>query len=161
MDRGELLLDALWAVMNKKRTLDRTQWKTDDTQDLNPTELLCIEYVGRYSNVNATRLAEAFCMTTGASSKLTKRLLAKGYLVRYQKLENRKEVYFRLTEAGEELYHILSGIREKLNQRDRPVIDQLSDDQYQTILDFTRSYSDHLDRLSRRPLSKDEPQKRY
>lgn len=148
MDRGEHLLDALWAVMNKKRTLDRNEWKTDDTQDLNPTELLCIEYLGQHSNVNATRLAEAFCITTGATSKLTKKLLTKGFLLRYQKLENRKEVYFRLSERGEALYQVLSGIRERLNQRDRPLFDRLSDDQYKTILDFTRSYSEHLDRIS-------------
>lgn len=148
MDRGEHLLDALSTVMNKKRTLDRREWKTDDTRDLNSTELQCIEYVGQHTNVNATRLAEVFCVTTGAASKLTKRLLAKGFLLRYQKLENRKEVYFRLTERGEALYRVLSGIREKLNQRDRPVFDQLSEVQYEAILSFFRSYSDHLDRLS-------------
>lgn len=148
MDRGERLLEALWAVINKKRTLDRNEWKTDDTKDMNSTELLCIEYVGQHSNVNATRLAEAFCMTTGATSKLTKRLLSKGFLLRYQKLENRKEIYFRLTESGQAMYQVLSDIREKLNMRDRPVFDQLSDGQYETILDFTRKYSEHLDRIS-------------
>ena len=148
MDRGERLLEALWAVINKKRTLDRNEWKTDDTKDMNSTELLCIEYVGHHSNVNATRLAEAFCMTTGATSKLTKRLLSKGFLLRYQKLENRKEIYFRLTESGQAMYQVLSDIREKLNMRDRPVFDQLSDGQYETILDFTRKYSEHLDRIS-------------
>ena len=148
MDREERLLEALWAVINKKRTLDRNEWKTDDTKDMNSTELLCIEYVGQHSNVNATRLAEAFCMTTGATSKLTKRLLSKGFLLRYQKLENRKEIYFRLTESGQAMYQVLSDIREKLNMRDRPVFDQLSDGQYETILDFTRKYSEHLDRIS-------------
>lgn len=149
MDRGEHLLDALGAVMNKKRTLDRNEWKAA-AQDLNPTELLCVEYVGQHASVNSTRLAEALCITTGAASKLTKRLLTKGILLRYQKPENQKEVFFRLTESGERLYEILSGIRKKLNQRDQPVFDRLSDDQYETILDFTRGYSEHLDRLLRR-----------
>ncbi len=151
MDRGELLLDSLWTVMNKKRNLDRDEWKTE-SPDLNSTELRCIEYVGHHPNVNATRLAGAFFMTTGAASKLTKKLLSKGLLSRYQKLENRKEVYFRLTEQGETLYQVLSGIREKLNRRDKPVFDQLTDGQYETILAFVRSYSEHLDRVSRQPL---------
>ena len=148
MDRGEQLLEALWTVMNKKRSLDRSEWKTE-SPDLNSTELRCIEYVGHHPNVNATRLAEAFYMTTGAASKLTKKLLSKGFLVRYQKLENRKEVYFRLTEQGEALYQVLAGIREKINQRDRLVFDQLSNAQYETILGFAKSYSDHLDRVTR------------
>ena len=148
MDRGEQLLEALWTVMNKKRSLDRSEWKTE-SPDLNSTELRCIEYVGHHPNVNATRLAEAFYMTTGAASKLTKKLLSKGFLVRYQKLENRKEVYFRLTEQGEALYQVLAGVREKINQRDQIVFDQLTDTQCETILGFAKSYSDHLDRVSR------------
>ena len=134
MDRGEQLLEALWTVMNKKRSLDRSEWKTE-SPDLNSTELRCIEYVGHHPNV--------------AASKLTKKLLSKGFLVRYQKLENRKEVYFRLTEQGEALYQVLAGIREKINQRDRLVFDQLSNAQYETILGFAKSYSDHLDRVAR------------
>ena len=148
MDRGEQLLDALWTVMNKKRSLDRNEWKTE-SPDLNSTELRCIEYVGHHPNVNATRLAEAFYMTTGAASKLTKKLLSKGFLIRYQKLENRKEVYFRLTEQGEALYQVLADIRERMNKRDQPVFDQLTEAQYETILSFAKSYSDHLDRISR------------
>ena len=51
-------------------------------------------------------------MTTGATSKLTKKLLAKGFLVRYQKEKNRKEVYFRLTEEGERIYTTVSGLQQ-------------------------------------------------
>lgn len=100
MEREELLMDALWKMFQRRWALDKTVWR-QASEDLNPTELRCIEYVGNHANVNATRLAEAFFMTTGATSKLTKKLLAKGFLVRYQKEKNRKEVYFRLTEEGE------------------------------------------------------------
>ena len=148
MDRGEQLMEALNELINKKEALDRLTWRTV-ARDLNPTELRCVEYIGRRAGVNATRLAEAFSMTTGAASKLTKRLLARDLVTRYQKLENRKEVYFRLTEQGEALYQVLAGIREKMNKRDQPVFDQLSNAQYETILGFAKSYSDHLDRVAR------------
>ena len=148
MDRGEQLMEALNELINKKEALDRLTWRTV-ARDLNPTELRCVEYIGRHTGVNATRLAEAFSMTTGAASKLTKRLLARDLVTRYQKLENRKEVYFRLTEQGEALYQVLAGIRERMNKRDQPVFDQLTDTQYETILSFAKSYSDHLDRVSR------------
>ena len=84
MEREELLMDALWKMFQRRWALDKTVWR-QASEDLNPTELRCIEYVGNHANVNATRLAEAFFMTTGATSKLTKKLLAKGFLVRYQK----------------------------------------------------------------------------
>ena len=99
MDRGEQLMEALNELIHKKEALDRLTWRTV-ARDLNPTELRCVEYIGRRAGVNATRLAEAFSMTTGAASKLTKRLLARDLVTRYQKLENRKEVYFRLSPQG-------------------------------------------------------------
>ncbi len=150
MDRGEHLMEALWDMMNKKRVLDQTELRTI-SEELNTTELRCIEYVGRNTNVNATRLAEAFYMTTGAASKLTKKLLAKGLVSRYQKLENRKEVYFRLTEEGESLFEAVSALRERLSNRDAAIFDELTPEQYDTILRFVGRYSDHLDHAGRRP----------
>ena len=117
MDRGEQLMEVLSELIHKKEALDRLTWRTV-ARDLNPTELRCVEYIGRRAGVNATRLAEAFSMTTGAASKLTKRLLARDLVTRYQKLENRKEVYFRLSPQGEELFAVLAEIRAKLNRRD-------------------------------------------
>ncbi len=93
-------------------------------------------------------------MTTGAASKLTKKLLSKGLLIRYQKLENRKEVYFRLTERGETLYEAVSALRKNLIRRDDPVFSELSDTQYEVILQFVRRYREHLDSLTRRGTSR-------
>ncbi|MHB8072679.1 winged helix DNA-binding protein [Desulfosporosinus fructosivorans] len=43
-------------------------------------------------------------MTRGAISKITKKLTSKDAISSYQKEDNRKEVYFRLTDYGELLY---------------------------------------------------------
>ena len=149
MDRGEQLMEALNELINKKEALDRLTWRTV-ARDLNPTELRCVEYIGRHTGVNATRLAEAFSMTTGAASKLTKRLLARDLVTRYQKLENRKEVYFRLSPQGEELFAVLAEIRAKLNRRDETVFSGLDEGVYDAILRFARTYCNHLDSLARR-----------
>lgn len=149
MDRGEQLMEALNELIHKKEALDRLTWRTV-ARDLNPTELRCVEYIGRRAGVNATRLAEAFSMTTGAASKLTKRLLARDLVTRYQKLENRKEVYFRLSPQGEELFAVLAEIRAKLNRRDEAIFTDLDEGVYDAILRFARTYSNHLDSLARR-----------
>ena len=147
MDRGEQLMEALNELIHKKEALDRLTWRTV-ARDLNPTELRCVEYIGRRAGVNATRLAEAFSMTTGAAS--TKRLLARDLVTRYQKLENRKEVYFRLSPQGEELFAVLAEIRAKLNRRDEAIFTDLDEGVYDAILRFARTYSNHLDSLAHR-----------
>ena len=149
MDRGSQLISALWDMMNKKRALDLRGLKSL-SGDLNPSELRCIDFIGRHDSVNATRLAEAFYLTTGAASKLTKKLLTKGLVTRYQKLENKKEIYFRLTEEGRGIFQVQDALLREFAQRDEPVFRSLTEEQFQTILDFTRSYISHLDRLSRR-----------
>ena len=141
-------MDALWGMLQRRWSLDGAVWKQAD-RDLNLTELRCIEYVGSHTNANSTRLAEVFFMTTGATSKLTKKLLAKGLLQRYQKPDNRKSVYFRLTEAGEQLFATLSDLRQQLRDRDAPIFQRMTDEEYDTILGFVQRYDDHLFRLTK------------
>ena len=147
MDRGEQLMDALWGMLQRRWALDGAVWK-QAAQDLNLTELRCIEYVGSHNNTNSTRLAEVFFMTTWAASKLTKKLLAKGLLQRYQRPDNRKEIYFRLTEAGNQLFATLSDLRQKIRERDAPIFERMTDEECNAILGFVRRYDDHLFRLA-------------
>ena len=149
MDRGEQLMDALWGMLQRRQALDGAAWK-QASKDLNLTELRCIEYVGSHTNVNSTRLAEVFFMTTGATSKLTKKLMAKGLVQRYQRSDNRKAVYFRLTEAGDRLFSTLSDRRQKLRERDAPVFASMTEEEYHAILGFVQRYDDHLLRLAKR-----------
>lgn len=149
MDRGEQLISALWDMMNKRRALEHQALK-HLSPDLNPSEVRCIDYVGAHTNVNATRLAEAFYMTTGAASKLTKKLLSKGLISRFQKLENRKEVYFRLTPEGETIFKAHAALQEEFAARDEAVFHQLTEEDYETILSFARNYSAHLEKAGRR-----------
>ncbi len=147
MDQGEQLMDALWGILQRRRALDGAVWK-QAAKDLNLTELRCIEYVGSHTNANSTRLAEVFFMTTGAASKLTKKLLAKGLVQRYQRPDNRKEIYFRLTETGTQLFAALSDLRQKIRERDAPFFERMTKEEYDTIFGFVQRYDDHLFRLA-------------
>lgn len=144
--REDRPMDALWEVFQRRWALDKAAWRSV-SKDLNPTELRCIEYVGSHKSANATRLADFFFMTTGATCKLTKRLLAKDYLERYQKQDNRKEVYFRLSEKGNILYSTLSDLRQTLRHRDAPITETMTEDEYNVIFHFVLRYDDHLRRI--------------
>ena len=146
MEREELLMDPLREMFQRRWALDKTVWR-QAAEDLNPTELRCIEYLGSHANANATRLAESFFLTTGATSKLTKMLPAKGFLVRYQKEKNRKEVDYRLTEEGERIYTTVSNLRRPLSCRDVPFFETMDDEEYNTILHFAQRYDDYLRRM--------------
>ncbi len=109
------------------------------------SEVHCIEYVGKNKDVNVTKLAEAFYMTRGAMSKVTRKLIGKGIIESYQKSGNRKEIYFRLTDKGQEVFHMHERIHEEFRDRDKAIFDQVTEDQYDQLLSFVETYSRHLD----------------
>jgi DNA-binding MarR family transcriptional regulator len=109
------------------------------------SEVHCIEYIGRNVDSNVTKLAEYFYMTRGAISKMTKKLIEKGVIESYQKPDNKKEIYFKLTEQGEEIYKVHEKLHKEFQERDKAVFDQVTDEQFDIMLSFMEKYSNHLD----------------
>lgn len=84
-------------------------------------------------------------MTKGAISKLTKKLMEKGLIECYQKSENKKEIYFRLTEQGKEIYNIHEDLHQEFQERDKDIFEQVTEEQFESMRSFMKKYSQHLD----------------
>jgi len=84
-------------------------------------------------------------MTTGAISKITKKLIKKGIIESYQKPDNKKEIYFRLTEQGKVIYEIHEKLHKEFQERDKAVFEQVTVEQFDSMLSFVEKYSKHLD----------------
>ena len=93
-----------------------------------------------------TKLADSFYMTRGAISKLTKKLIKKELIESYQKSDNKKEIYFRLTEKGREVYDIHEKLHNEFSERDKVVFEQVTEEQFNSMLQFVELYSQHLDK---------------
>lgn len=84
-------------------------------------------------------------MTRGAISKLTKKLIQKGLIESYQKSDNKKEIYFRLTEQGKVIYKIHEDLHKEFQERDKAVFEKVTEEQFDSMLSFVEKYSRHLD----------------
>lgn len=84
-------------------------------------------------------------MTRGAISKLTKKLIQKGLIESYQKSDNKKEIYFKLTEQGKVIYNIHEDLHKEFQERDKAVFEQVTEEQFDSMLSFVEKYSRHLD----------------
>jgi DNA-binding MarR family transcriptional regulator len=109
------------------------------------SEVHCITYIGRNADSNVTKLAESFYMTRGAMSKITKKLIRKGVIESYQKPDNKKEIYFRLTEQGKVIYKIHEELHKEFQERDKAVFEQVTEEKLDIMLSFVEKYSRHLD----------------
>lgn len=148
MNKEEQVIEGFRDILNKLICLNKFKME-ESLKGYQSSEVHCIEYLGRNEGrneeSNVTKLAESFYMTRGAISKMTKKLAEKGAIESYQKPENKKEIYFRLTAQGKSVYHIHEQLHKEFQERDKAVFAQIADEQFDQILDFVEKYCNHLD----------------
>ncbi|MBM7833179.1 MarR family transcriptional regulator [Clostridium sardiniense] len=144
MNKEEQVMMSLRDLLNKISWLNKFKME-DSLKGYKPSEVHCIEYIGRNIDSNVTKLAESFFMTRGAISKLTKKLIEKGLIESYQKQDNKKEIYFRLTEQGKIIYKIHEELHQEFRERDKAVFEKVTEEQFDSMLSLVEKYSKHLD----------------
>lgn len=144
MNKEEQVLAEFWDLFNKKIWLDAYKMK-ENLKEYKPSEIHCIEYIGKSEDSNVTKLAETFYMTRSAISKITKKLIEKGLIDSYQKPDNKKEIYFRLTEQGNAIYKVHEKLHKEFQDRDKAVFEHISEKQLDSMIGFAEKYNKHLD----------------
>lgn len=144
MNKEEQVLMGFRDLFNKIVWLNKLKMEKS-LKGYKSSEVHCIEYIERNVDSNVTKLAEAFYMTRGAMSKITKKLLKKDIIESYQKQDNKKEIYFRLTKQGKEVYKIHEKLHKEFQERDKAVFEQITEEQFDSMLSFIEKYSRHLD----------------
>ncbi|WP_028563442.1 MarR family transcriptional regulator [Paenibacillus pinihumi] len=144
MNKKEQVMTGFRDLFNKMVWLNKSKME-DSLKGYKPSEVHCIEYIEKNEDSNVTKLAESFYMTSGAISKLTKKLMQKGLIESYQKPDNKKEIYFRLTDQGRDIYNIHEELHQEFQERDKAVFEQVTEEQYDSMLRFMEKYSRHLD----------------
>lgn len=144
MNKEEQVIIGFRDVYNKMVSLNKIKME-DSLKGYKSSEIHCMEYIGRNVDPNVTKLAESFYMTRGAISKLTKKLIKKGLIESYQKPDNKKEIYFKLTEQGKVINKVHEELHKEFQERDKAVFEQVSQEQYDIMLSFVEKYSRHLD----------------
>lgn len=144
MNKEEQVMMGFRDLLNKTVWLNKFKME-ESLKGYKSSEVHCIEYIGRNVDCNVTKLAEYFYMTRGAISKLTKKLIQKGVIESYQKPDNKKEIYFRLTEKGKGVYNIHEELHKEFQERDKVVFEKVTDEQFNIMISFVENYNQHLD----------------
>ena len=144
MNKEEQVMNGFRELYNKLVWLNKDKME-EGLKGFKSSEVHCIEYIENNANSNVTQLAEAFYVTRGAISRMTKKLIQKGLVESYQKSENKKEIYFKLTEQGKEIYKIHENLHKEFQERDKAVFEQVTEEEFNSIISFVEKYSRHLD----------------
>lgn len=144
MNKEAVLMNNFRNIFNKIALLNKEKMEKA-LQGYKPSEVHCIEAISMIEHPNVKKLSEDLLMTRGAISKLTKRLQQRDLIEDYRLPHNKKEIYFKLTEKGQEVQRIHHDLHHEFEQRDQAVFDAMTDEEYNQLLRFIERYQTHLD----------------
>ncbi|MBF7019450.1 MarR family transcriptional regulator [Staphylococcus sp. 18_1_E_LY] len=144
MNKEEKLITEMRSLYQKIVWLNKPQMQKE-LKGYTATEVHCVEAIQEIDNPNVQKLSRELYMTRGAISKLTKKLIAKELIESYQRDDNKKEIYYKLTTKGYEVFAIHERLHAQFQERDRKVFENVKDEQYDAMLSFIEQYSAHLD----------------
>lgn len=144
MDREQQVIMGFRDLLNKMAWLNKSKME-HILKDYKPSEVHCMEYIEENEDSNVTKLATSLYMTTSAISKLTKKLIKKGFVESYKRDDNKKEVCFRLTREGKAINKVHKELHKEFWERDKVIFEQITEEQFNDILNFIEKYGKHLD----------------
>ena len=144
MKEHQILLKEIASMLQRQEMLTKL---TENVclEEYSYSETHCIDYIGKTELPNVTKIADNMQMTRGAISKMTKKLLAKGLIEKYTLESNKKEVYFRLTESGTELYREHEKRHKLWEQRDSKFLERYSPEEMEIITKFMKEFNIYLE----------------
>lgn len=104
---------------------------------------LCI--IGDNQNVNGAMISSKLAMTRSAISKIISKLKKKELIYSYQNSDNKKEIYYKLTEKGYLIYHKHEKAHKEWEERELKFLNQISDSKMEVISEFLNRYNSYLE----------------
>ena len=100
MNKEEQVMNGFRELYNKLVWLNKDKME-EGLKGFKSSEVHCIEYIENNANSNVTQLAEAFYVTRGAISRMTKKLIYKKALLKATKSQKiRKKFILSLPNKG-------------------------------------------------------------
>ena len=142
--KHQILLKEIASMLQRQEMLTKLT-ESVCLEEYSYSETHCIDYIGKTELPNVTKIADNMQMTRGAISKMTKKLLAKGLIEKYSLESNKKEIYFRLTESGLELYKEHEKRHKLWEQRDSRFLERYSPEEMEIITKFMKEFNVYLE----------------
>lgn len=114
--------------------------------DLSLSEIHCIDNIEKLESPNVTLLANTMRMTRGGITKITRKLIKKEFITSFKEEGNKKEVYFRLTSIGMEVYLDHEKSHEKAKDREMSFYSTFTGEEKNIILKFLERSNNHLEK---------------
>lgn len=110
------------------------------------SELHVIQCIGTKGLMNVTAITEEMGMTKGAISKICTKLFNKQFVEKMKMLDNQKEIFFRLTDSGNEIYMAHEKLHQQAEEKWLLLLDQYTEEELSFIQRFVKDVGAHLEK---------------
>lgn len=137
------ILDELTELYEKQDILTELA-SVDVLKGYGYSDIHCIDVIGKIENPNVTKISKELNMTRGAISKITKKQIASGLISSYTLEDNKKEIYFKLTDKGNELFYEYDKRHKKWEKRQELFLEKQSEETLKRVKEFLKDFNNYL-----------------
>ncbi|MBO0439453.1 MarR family winged helix-turn-helix transcriptional regulator [Candidatus Enterococcus ikei] len=127
------LLESFIRVNNELSDVQKLPIMFPNGIRLNTGAVHLIEAIGRYPNMNTTKLATILGITKGAISQQIPRLEKLGLIMKHKDEKNRKEIFFTLTDLGNQIFLYHEKLHEELYSSLIKDLNELTETEIKTL----------------------------
>jgi DNA-binding MarR family transcriptional regulator len=123
----------------------------------NMTSIHVIACIGRHEPINNMAIAKKMNLSKANITKITAKLSEADLIKRLQLTDNKKEVYFRLTPKGKQVFELHEAVHKRKEQQFYLFLNSFTDQEQDVILTFLRALTARItEELAERQGTQDE-----
>ncbi|QBD87697.1 MarR family transcriptional regulator [Clostridium tetani] len=111
------------------------------------SEVHCIDAIGNLEKANGTQIANYLNITRSAVSKIIRRLQKENLIISSQKPDNKKEIFYALTNEGKYIFKQHKQAHEKWEIRDTKFLKTISTNEKETVFKFLKKFNSYLENI--------------
>lgn len=110
----------------------------------NMTSIHVIACIGENQPINNITIARKMNLSKANITKINTKLLKENLIIRFQSVDNKKEVYYQLTPAGQSLCELHQKIHDQKENEFYQFVDSFSEIEQNAILKFLQNINDKM-----------------
>lgn len=107
-------------------------------EEMTVTMLHVLDAIGTLEPVNGITISKQFGFSKGTVSKITKRLVQKNIILPEYLPDNKKEVLFRMTERGQDIYRLHQAMHQQIDLGANRFLQRYTEDELQFLVHALR-----------------------
>lgn len=142
----EKLLDLLIQFLETEKLFEKNHKSQTDAlfEEFSISEMHCVDFIFKTELPNVTKLSEKMNITKGGVSKIIKKLIEKNAIESFFVDTNKKEIYYKLTNKGKEVFKLHKNIHEKWCEINLEFFKNCSKEEIKYTILFLEKYIQYL-----------------